>query len=82
LVADVPGSGSGGKCLGNGGPKVPPPRGGVTRSEGGGGDGLASMVERFTTAADGVDEVETGWTKQHSGGLGWTAQTKNPPLPR
>jgi len=63
-------------------PQVRPPRGGVTRSEGGGGDGLASVVERSTTAADGVDEVETGWTKPHSGGLGWTAQTKNTTLPR
>ena len=48
-------------------------------------DGVSStqpIVDRSTTAADSVDEMETGWTKPHARGTGSTTETENTTLPR
>jgi hypothetical protein len=43
------------------------------------GLGLASKVERSTTRADRVDEMETGWMQPHVGKAVWTGETKPSP---
>ena len=48
----------------------------VSPSEGGGGDGLASIVERSTTAACWMDGLETGWTEPHVHGTCGTQKDK------
>jgi hypothetical protein len=40
------------------------------------------MVGRSTTAADSVDEVETGWMQQHDGGVVPATATESAFLPR
>jgi hypothetical protein len=41
-----------------------------------------SIVERSTTGADAVDEVETGWTERQARGVARTSWTKSNTLPR
>ena len=41
-----------------------------------------AIVERSTTAADWVDEVETGWTEGHALGLERSTKTNSNTLPR
>jgi hypothetical protein len=44
--------------------------------------GLERIVDRSTTGANWMDEVETGWTEQHNRGVGPTPETETTTLPR
>ena len=38
---------------------------------------FVEIIDRPSAAPDGMDELETGWTKAHGGGLGSTAQAES-----